>query len=119
MQRLDELRRATAAHRHLFDDGRTGWKVRDGLPGGVTQPARVLLGHDERHSEQCGAPDQEGARANDGRPAIEYRSVSLLQVDENEDGAIAIEKAGMPHAVFLAKALPAAQRRLYSLEAAR
>ena len=69
----------------------------------MAEAARVLLGHEQRHAEDRRTLDQKPARDDDAIPAVERASVALLDVDEDEDGSIAVEERRMPHTASLAK----------------
>jgi hypothetical protein len=97
-QGIKKARRPAAAERELFDHRLTRAKMRCHLRGGVAETARILLGDQERNVEQRRPADEERARLAHAVPAVKDRPIGLLEVDQDQHRAAAVEQARVSHA---------------------
>ena len=58
----------------------------------VPQPARVLLGDDDRQVQRAGALDQDRGAVDDGVEPVDRRAEGLLHVDHHERRARGVER---------------------------
>src|SRR5207244_6839778 len=93
--------RSTATHGHLLHDRERRGKMRRYLARGMTDPARILLGHDERDAEEPCAAQQECGGRDHALPRMKRRPVAFLEIDQDERGLRAVEQIRMSHGAFL------------------
>ena len=85
---------ARAAENSVFGEPRHALEVLDDLGDRRAEPARVLLGDDQRQAEHARALREHRRALRDLLEALDRRPERLLHVDDDERGPLAVERRG-------------------------